>query len=173
MDRVIAWTTSLGYEQQEENRLAIVLGTFAYLGLVMTLAQGFLVRRLARKASEGTLAVGGTWFSLASLVLLSVAVRGENFLWLCVGMALFVVGIAFVTPALQSLISRRISPAQQGHVLGVGQSLSSLARIIGPVAGLRLFAQSPQVPLWSATGVMALAAILTIVAVRSGHDHAA
>jgi MFS family permease len=173
MDRVIAWSTSLGYEQQEENRLAIVLGTFAYLGLVMTLAQGFLVRRLARKASEGTLAVGGTWFSLASLVLLSVAVRGENFLWLCVGMALFVVGIAFVTPALQSLISRRISPAQQGHVLGVGQSLSSLARIIGPVAGLRLFAQSPQVPLWSATGVMALAAILTIVAVRSGHDHAA
>jgi MFS family permease len=171
MDRVINWMTALGYGQLEENRLAIVLGTFAYLGLVMALAQGFLVRRIARTASEGAMAVRGTWFSVMSLLLLSVAVRWENFLWLCVGMALFVVGIAFVTPALQSLVSRRISPAQQGHILGVGQSLSSLARILGPVAGIRLFAESPQFPLWSATVVMTLAAILTIVAVRSGQDH--
>ena len=41
MDRVINWMTALGYGQLEENRLAIVLGTFAYLGLVMALAVVF------------------------------------------------------------------------------------------------------------------------------------
>ena len=74
-------------------------------------------------------------------------------------MAVFVIGLAFVTPSLQSLISRRTSPAQQGHVLGVTQSLSSFARIAGPVLGIRLFAYSPQVPLWSAAAIMAFAAV--------------
>ncbi len=151
-------------------RHVIVLGTFAYLGLVMTVAQGFLVRRFAGRTSEGMMAVGGTLVSTLSLILLSVAVQRDSYGLLCLAMAVFVVGLAFVTPSLQSLISRRTSPAQQGHVLGVTQSLSSFARIAGPVLGIRLFAYSPQVPLWSAAAVMALAALLTISAVRAGRD---
>ncbi len=170
MQRAIAWAHGLGYESESEIRHVIVLGTFAYLGFVMTVAQGFLVRRLAGRASEGTMAISGTLVSVASLILLSAAVQWENFGWLCLAMAIYVVGLAFVTPSLQSLVSRRISPEQQGHVLGVGQSFSSLARIIGPVLGIRLFAQSPQLPLWAATIVMGIAAALTFVAVRSGHD---
>lgn len=165
------WARRLGYQQESEIRYLIVLGTFAYLGLVMSLAQGFLVRRLAGRVSERAMAVNGTWGSTLSLVLLSVAVQQQHFGLLCLGMALFVVGLAFVTPALQSLISRRTSAEQQGHVLGVTQSLSSLARILGPVLGVRLFAQSPQMPLWSAAIVMALAALITGAAVQAGHDY--
>ena len=117
------------------------------------------------------MAVSGTVVSTLSLLLLSVAVWQESFTWLCIAMAIFVVGIAFVTPSLQSLVSRRTSPSQQGHVLGFGQSLSSLARILGPVVGIRLFTQSPQLPLWVATIVMAAAVLLTILATRSGKDH--
>ena len=117
---------------------------------------------------RGRMAVGGTLVSTLSLILLSVAVQQDSYGLLCLAMAVFVVGLAFVTPSLQSLISRRTSPAQQGHVLGVTQSLSSLARIAGPVLGIRLFAYSPQVPLWSAAAIMAMAALLTIIAVRSG-----
>lgn len=117
------------------------------------------------------MAVSGTLVSAVSLMLLSIAVRQENFGWLCLAMATFVIGLAFVTPSLQSLVSRRISPTQQGHVLGVGQSVSSLARIIGPVLGIRLFAQLPQVPLWTATVIMAIAGVLTVFAVRAGSDY--
>jgi MFS family permease len=171
MGAAITWISDLGFSRTNENRFAIVLATFAYLGLVMTIAQGVLVRRIAGKASEGAMAVSGTVVAALSLLLLSAAVRFENFAWLCIGMAIFVVGIAFVTPSLQSLLSRRVSDEQQGHVLGVGQSISSLARILGPVIGIRLFAQSPQVPLWCATGVMALASLLTMLAVRTGRDY--
>jgi len=171
MRTAIEWVRGWGYEHEEENRYAIVLGTFAYLGLVMTLAQGFLVRRLAGRASEGTLAVSGALVAALSLLLLTIAVGQASFLWLCIGMAIFIVGIAFVTPSLQSLVSRRISPSQQGHVLGVGQSLSSLARILGPLVGIRMFAQSPQLPLWVATAIMAVATLLTTRAVRGGRDH--
>ncbi len=172
MQRAIAWARGLGYHTPAEIRHVIVLGTFAYLGLVMTLAQGFLVRRLAGRASEGSMAVGGTLLATFSLLVLSFTVQRENFGWLCLSMAVFVIGLAFVTPSLQSLISRRISPDQQGHVLGVAQSVSSLARIIGPVLGMRLFAETPQLPLWAATVVMTLAAAFTWIAVRAGRDFA-
>jgi predicted MFS family arabinose efflux permease len=142
----------------------------SHVGLVMTVAQGFLVRRFAGRTSESAMAVGGTLVSTLSLILLSVAVQRESYGLLCLAMAVFVIGLAFVTPSLQSLISRRTSPERQGHVLGVTQSLSSFARIAGPVLGIRLFACSPQVPLWSAAAIMALAALLTISAVRSGRD---
>ena len=172
MQTVIGWARAIGYESDADLRHVIVLGTFAYLGLVMTVAQGFLVRRIAGRVSEGLMAVGGTLVSTLSLILLSVAVQRDDFGLLCLAMAVFVVGLAFITPALQSLISRRTSPEQQGHVLGITQSISSFARIAGPVLGIRLFAYSPQVPLWSAAAVMALAALLTLSAVRSGRDFA-
>lgn len=172
LQHFIDWAQTHGYDQPGDVRHLIVLGTFAYLGLVMTLAQGVLVRRLAQRASEGSMAVGGTLVSTLSLMLLSYAMRQDSYGLLCLGMAVFVIGFAFVTPSLQSLISRRTSPAQQGHVLGVTQSLSSLARIAGPVLGIRLFAHSPQMPLWSAAAVMALATVLSFVAVRSGQDYA-
>ena len=79
MHWTIDWIRGLGYEEDKENRYAIVLGTFAYLGLVMTVAQGVLVRRLAGRASEGTMAVSGTVVSTLSLLLLSVAVSQESF----------------------------------------------------------------------------------------------
>ena len=120
---------------------------------------------------EGTLAVNGALVATLSLALLSIAVQRANFGLLCIAMSVFVVGLAFISPSLQSLISRRSSPQQQGHVLGVAQSLSSLARIVGPVLGIRLFAQSPQVPLWSAAAFMALAVLLVVAAVRAGGDY--
>jgi DHA1 family tetracycline resistance protein-like MFS transporter len=171
MGRAIAWARNLGFDSEADIRHVIVLGTFAYLGFVMTIAQGVLVRRIAGRTPDGTLAVAGTIASVLSLVLLSVAVQQAHFTLLCFAMALFVIGIAFVTPSLQSLVSRRTNPDQQGHVLGVAQSFSSFARIVGPVLGIRLFTQSPQMPLWSASILMAIAALLTTVAVRAGGDY--
>jgi MFS family permease len=170
LQAVIDWAQRHGYERPADVRHVIVLGTFAYLGLIMTLAQGFLVRRLAGRLSDGAMAVGGGIVSTLSLALLSVAVWQDSYALLCVGMAVFVIGFAFVTPSLQSLISRRTNPGQQGHVLGFAQSLSSLARIAGPVLGIRLFVHSPQFPLWSAAAVMALATLFTQWAVRAERE---
>ena len=49
------------------------------------------------------------------------------------------VGFAFLTPSAQALISRRTDAGRQGEVLGVNQSASALARILGPVMGLGLY----------------------------------
>ena len=50
-----------------------------------------------------------------------------------------VVGFALLTPSAQALISRRTDQSHQGEILGVNQSASALARILGPLFGLTLY----------------------------------
>ncbi len=169
IERVRSW----GYEKQDDVVQIVVLGAFAYLGIVLTLAQGVLVRRLAGRMSEGAMAISGASTAIVGFVLLARATHHESFTQLLWAMAIEVTGFAFVNPSLQSLISRRSDPAQQGGILGLGQSATSLARIIGPVVGLRLFAQSAAWPYWAAAALMAVGLGMIIVSVRTGHDFVA
>jgi MFS family permease len=161
---IIRWVQGLGYTSADDVHLAVVLITYTYLGLVLTLAQGFLVRRIAGRVSDGKLAVCGAIVATAGYGLLALAVRNGDYRLLAIAMAIVTVGFAFIPPALQSLISRRTSTDQQGHVLGVGQSVSSLARILGPVFGIRLFAHSPPLPFWSVTVLMCVGIFFTMAA---------
>jgi DHA1 family tetracycline resistance protein-like MFS transporter len=54
--------------------------------------------------------------------------------------AALAIGLGLVQPALNSLISRRAGREEQGQVLGVTQSVGSLARVIGPPIAGYLFA---------------------------------
>ena len=58
---------------------------------------------------------------------------------LMLALAVAVVGFAFLTPSAQALISRRTDADRQGEILGVNQSASAMARILGPVCGLILY----------------------------------
>ena len=81
----------------------------------------------------GVLSLGGVSLESAHL--------GEGLLlaWLLVSLAVAVIGFAFLTPSAQALISRRTHADRQGEVLGVNQSASALARILGPAVGSALF----------------------------------
>ena len=170
LSRLAAHIKDSGYEREEDISLIVICTVFAYLGIILTLAQGMLVRRLADKISEGTMAVVGAVSAVAGFALLALATSRGSFELLLAAMAVEVLGFAFVNPSLQSLISRRSDPNQQGGILGLAQSATSLARILGPVFGLRLFKQSPAYPYYGAAALMVLALLLIIVSVRSGHD---
>jgi DHA1 family tetracycline resistance protein-like MFS transporter len=121
---------------------------FAYVGFVLMLTQGVLYRRLANRLSEVT-------FMTAGLVLMAVGVGSlaavnwagmEQLLpfwpllaWMMLSVTLAVIGFAFLTPSAQALVSRRTDAARQGEVLGVNQSASAMARILGPMLGLTLY----------------------------------
>jgi MFS family permease len=157
--------------------------TFAYIGITLTFAQGVLVRRMAGRVSEGRLASAGALLDMAGFLMLLHAIASANSSLvsnpdeppspaeLLVALAVIVVGFAFMMPSLNSLISRRSDPAQQGGILGVTQSVSSLARILGPMLGIPLFGKGINLPYWLATGLMAIGLGLIIVAARGGRDY--
>jgi DHA1 family tetracycline resistance protein-like MFS transporter len=167
---LLSFGSRLGYREADRLTLFVVLATFTYLGIILTLAQGFLVRRLSGRMSEGAMAGGGAVTAIAGFLLLAVAAQRNDFTLLLEAMALEVMGFAFVNPSLQSLLSRRSDPREQGSILGLGQSMTSLARILGPVFGVSFFARRADLPYWAAAVLMVLGLGMIVVAARSGRD---
>lgn len=152
-----------------------VLYTFAFVGFTLMLVQGGLVRRLSGKVADSGLAACGATVMIAGFLLLAWAAHNGSLALLMAALAVTVSGFAFTTPALNSLISRRSDPAKQGSVLGLAQSASALARILGPVIGMRLFhlypdRHTPRTPLLVAAVLMAACLVLILMAARRGKD---
>ncbi len=166
LSRVDAW----GYTDPQDAQLIVVFAVFAYLGIILTLAQGFLVRRLSGKVSEGVLATAGATTAVVGFLVLAWAAQRNDFTLLLEAMALEVMGFAFVNPSLQSLISRRSDPRSQGSIFGLTQSANSLARILGPVSALPLLGISAQLPYLAAAGLMVVGALMIVAAARRGAD---
>lgn len=102
---------------------------FAFLGTVSAIIQGGLVRRLVPILGEVRLIrISGVPF-IAGLLVIAFA---QSIGFLLLGLALLALGFGGTLPSITSLLSR-VAPAQlQGSVLGIGQSVGALARIIGP-----------------------------------------
>ncbi len=80
---------------------------------------------------------------------------------------LIAVGMGLNSPSLMSLISRLGGPDHQGALLGLSQSLASLARVIGPAWGGFLFDRAGlTAPFVSASIVMLLALSLSATGLK-------
>ncbi len=144
---------------------------FALLGFIHAMAQG-LVRRLVSRTSEGNLATAGALISAAGFLVLVLATRQTSIGLLVTGMLVTAIGFAFMPPTIQALISRRSDPERQGSILGLGQSLGALARILGHGICFPLFYLDPTLPFWTGTGVMLLALLLVVMNAHRGADFA-
>lgn len=143
---------------------------FAYVGLVLMLTQGFLYRRLAKRLTEATfmlLGILGMSLGVGTLALVCWLEAGSfaypTMPLLFTALTFAVIGFAFLTPSAQALISRRSSSGEQGEVLGVNQSASALARIIGPVLGVPLYKATADHLLPYAFGAAVLLLMLPVV----------
>jgi MFS family permease len=131
-----------------------VFFVFAFIGLVLAVVQGGVVRRLAGKVADSTLAMSGGLIELIGFGLMMAAVQIGSIQVLLAALAVVVTGFAFVSPSLNGLLSRRTRADQQGGVLGVGQSVSSLARIVGAALGPTLLARQTLAPFTTALVLM-------------------
>lgn len=109
---------------------------FTFIGFVMVMVQGGMIGRLSKKYGETPLITVGTALIGAGL-LLTPATTNVGVLY--AAMALLAVGSGINTPSNQSLISKQADPGEVGGVMGVAQSVSTMGRILGPVAGGFLF----------------------------------
>jgi MFS transporter, DHA1 family, tetracycline resistance protein len=147
---------------------------FAAIGFTLMLAGGGY-RPLAKRLPERQLLVIGVVLLLLGMVAVggvawrvmgtgSIAGEGSPWRWMFyAAAALAVCGFAFVNPSVSALISRRADADRQGEVLGVNQSFASLARILGPMAGLSLFSLHSSHALPYAAAVVVLAAVAALL----------
>ncbi len=104
--------------------------TFLYIGLVIILIQGGLVRRLSGKISEKKIALLGGYALILGFLSL-ILIRTPSSLYF--SLLLLAAGSALVNPGLSSFASVISSSEEQGSSLGLFRSFSSLARGISPL----------------------------------------
>jgi DHA1 family tetracycline resistance protein-like MFS transporter len=105
---------------------------FAFVGIISATIQGGLIGKLVKRFGEPALIITGALLFAASLLMTpfvrsSIGVAGILF----VG-AMSAIGNALMAPSITSLGSKSASARDQGSVLGVMQSVASLARAVGP-----------------------------------------
>ena len=144
--------------------------TYAYIGFTLALIQGGVVRRLAGRVSEGMLASAGALIEVVGFGLVAIAALLGSTGLLLTALAVVVIGFSFMQPNLNSLLSRRSDPARQGMILGVGQSVNALARILGSALGIPLLRIHATMPYSVAAVLMGAGFVMVIVASRRGKD---
>ncbi|MBI1346722.1 MFS transporter [bacterium] len=138
---------------------------FAYIGFILTIAQGFLIRRFLPKVGEFRMGIVGVIMMTIGLLLIGVSSLQSSLAVLYVVLPITVVGFSATTPSINSLLSLNAGDDEQGGILGVGQSMSSLARILGPMLGLSLLGldgASQALPYWVAAGVMSVCVLMVL-----------
>jgi MFS family permease len=107
---------------------------YAFSGLIGGFIQGGIIGRLVKRYGEAKLALAGFVTMAIGYCFLGLAFQIPVLLLL---VAVSGFGVAVVRPALTTLLTKSVSREEQGAALGVSQSLSSIAQIVGaPVAGL-------------------------------------
>jgi multidrug resistance protein len=116
---------------------------FAYVGLIAVIIQGGLIGRLVKRFGELPLVIfGALCFAISLFSVPFVGPAAGGLAALLVGGGVFSMGNSLATPALTSLASKSVGPAEQGVVLGVTQSVASLARAVGPFLAAMLINSS-------------------------------
>src|SRR5882724_11300039 len=120
---------------------------FAYVGILAVIVQGGLIGKLVKRFGELPLVIVGAFLFAGSLFAVPfVGPAAGGLLALLIGGGVFSMGNSLATPALTSLASKSAGRAEQGTVLGVTQSVASLARAVGPsIAALLINSAAPHI----------------------------
>ena len=118
---------------------------YAYLGFLGVILQGGLMGRLVKAFGEINLVRAGFFVAMVGLAALAFT---SGIPILLVVAAAASLGTGMNRPALTSLITQRAARSEQGVVLGLTQSLNSMAAICAPaVAGFLI--DHPLLAVWA------------------------
>jgi DHA1 family tetracycline resistance protein-like MFS transporter len=128
----------------------------ALAGVVGGTAMIVVVSPLAARIGDRRVAQIGLLLSFVAYGMLGFA---GSLAWFCVTLILWAVGSSLVEPTLTALLSLRAKASERGAIMGVSDSVNSIAMMIGPSAGAAIVAFSPRL-----LGVLPAFAVLTAFA---------
>lgn len=131
---------------------------FAFVGVCAVTTQGLLLGLMQRWLGDVWLAHVGMAVMAGALVATGLA-PAAWMLYPSVGLIAFGSGLAI--PALTSLLSLRVSPADQGRLMGGTAALLNLTMIAGPVIAGVSFDQAGTAAPYLIGALLAVAALLT------------
>ena len=109
---------------------------FVYIGLILVITQGLLVRRFNPILGEYKLSTFGLTSGVLAFILLS---QSTEIILFFVALAFMALSIGLTSPSMSSLASLSANNQEQGEILGLFRSAGSFARTIGPLIASSMY----------------------------------
>ena len=109
---------------------------FLYIGFILILTQGMIVRRLAPIVGERNLCFLGILSGIVSLMVTGVSYEFTPFL---IGTTFLALSIGLISPSIAALVSLYSTESEQGKDIGILRSAGALARASGPIVAAFLY----------------------------------
>lgn len=140
---------------------------FAYMGLWIVIAQGGVLRPLSKKMKPAKILS-------YSIILLAISfpfllIPNER-LWLYLIVPFIAVFQGLNQPNGTAIISNLTNRDKQGEILGINQSISSLAQAVPPIIAGFVTSININLPTWFAAGATLLAWLIFMVSLRKKKD---
>lgn len=138
--------------------------TFVYLGTIIILVQGGVIRRISGKVAEKKIALFGAVSLFIGLLVLSFS---KSFGLTILSLGVISLGSAFLNPGLSSLASLFSSPLEQGKNLGIMRGFGALARGISPITFALLYFSFGAFSTFAVSALLILIVIVLITGIKS------
>ena len=133
---------------------------FAFIGIFGALIQGTLINKLVKYYGEEILIKYGAISLLIGILMIPFS---KSMLILMTAMIITTFGFSIISPSLNSLISINTSNKNQGEIMGVTRSISTLARFIGPAfAGLLFSFFGKNFPFYGGSMIMFIVLLICL-----------
>lgn len=132
---------------------------FMYVGILIVLMQGGMVRPLVKRYGERNLMLFGLVFLGLGLLMF---IWSSNLAVLLVAVGILSIGDGAVTPTSTAVLSLIVPADEQGEILGFSQGIGGLGRTIGPLIAGALYAFGPSIPFLAGGGFALLAIVVTL-----------
>ena len=133
---------------------------FAYVGVWIVVAQAGLIRPLSKRFKPHQI-LRITIFTL-SIALFMITVPDKSiYLFFVIPFVSLSQGLTL--PNSNTIVSNSVSPDRQGEILGINQSVTSLAMSIPPIVAAYLTNIDINLPTWTASSLILLAWLVFIV----------
>lgn len=136
---------------------------FTYVGIIIVLMQGGMVRQLVKRWGERNLMLTGLVLLGIGLIML---IWSSSLALMLIAVGVLSIGDGAVTPTSSAVLSLISPTEEQGEILGFAQGIGGLGRAIGPIIAGSLFALGSGVP-FLIGGAFALLAIVVTLPVMS------
>jgi multidrug resistance protein len=146
----------LGHERFDLT-IAGASGVFVAIGFVLAFFQGGMVHPVVARYGELATVRGGLGLNIVGFALLAFA---DDWVVLSIALVLITAGQGLLSPALTSMVAGSARHDRRGSVLGLQQSASALARVIGPILGTFLFGHVAIGAPYAAGAVLAAVAVV-------------
>lgn len=142
---------------------------FLFIGLVLSITQGFVIRRFGHRVGERNFTTLGLLSGVLSMLCLAVSHSTGLFY---AGLTLLGFGVGCASPSLSALVSLYSPADQQGAELGAFRSMGALGRAIGPIFGALIFwSMGSHISYTAGAGLLFLAALFSLLLPKPGTAH--